>query len=380
MFLAGQAYYFVSDPRRALDSLEMARLDTLPTAERKDALWRRFSAARELNLPELPAYLADFVASSDSSIDDRLRIASGEAQLAFQRGSYAGLWQTLSPLIREPSDDADPLISSGAMVNFCYVAIGRGDYVTAHALVDRVLRVCTKHHLEFADGFCTAVKAHAELGLGRFAKCQELTEELFVISTRHEDPYLAVEARILAARLNLSKGLFERVAPIESWRPADPDSFRIYLAQYQALHSLAAAAAGDGSTAGSSSEQALELAATIETVTITEWTTVVATLAVDEDAGRQNAIDVLKAQYQRDFLDSFVLAARAVPAILPLVASDPIAGAFASETLKRCDPQRASRVRRPGRPTLWLDEARTRGLGFDFGRLHERRNREASVH
>ncbi len=337
--LAGHAYYFVSDARRALDSLEMAPLDTLPAAERKDALWRRFSAARELNLPELPAYLADFVASSDSSIDDRLRIASGEALLAFQRGSYTGLWQTLSPLIREPSNDADPLISSGAMVNFCYVAIGRGDYVTAHALVDRVVEVCNEHHLDFAEGFCTAVKAHAELGLGRFARCHELTEELFVISTRHEDPYLAVEARILAARLNLSKGLFERVAPIEGWRPADPDSFRIYLAQYEALRSFAAAAAGDGSAADSSSEQALRLATTIETVTITEWASVVATMAVDDDAGRQIAVDVLKAQYQRDFLDSFVLAARAVPAILPLVASDPVAGAFASETLKRCDPQ-----------------------------------------
>ncbi len=74
-------------------------------------------------------------------------------------------------------------------------------------------------------------------------------------------------------------------------------------------------------------------------MTITEWASVVATLEVDSDAGRQRAVDVLKAQYQRDFLDSFVLAARAVPAILPLVASDTVAGTFASETMKRCDPR-----------------------------------------
>lgn len=335
--LAGQAYYFLSDPRRALESLEMAKLETLPATETKDALWRRFSAARELNLPELSTYLADFNYSAGLGVDDRLRMASGQASLAFQGGTYAGLWQTLSPLLRESLDEADPLISSGALVNFCYVAIGRGDYATALALVERVLALCERHRLEFAAGFCTAVKAHAELGLGHFARCHDLIAELILISSRHEDPYLAVEARILTARLAISKGRFERLAPIESWEPTDSEPFSIYLAHYLGLCSLAAAASGNSRDATSLSERALEMARTIETVATVEWTFVLRALADGKTTGPQCAVDALRAQHQREFLDSFVLVTRAVPAIIPLVASDPIAAGFARQALKRCE-------------------------------------------
>ena len=316
--LAAQAYYLVSEPRRALHSSDAALSNARTAQQRKDALWRRFSSARELNLPDLRKYLADFSEAAGAGLDDRLRVASGHVMLGAQEGTFAGLWKIVRPLLRDSSPRSDPLVATGAFVSFCYLAIGRADYAVARKVVQTLTTKCQEHRIDFAAGFCTAIEANAEMGLGNFNRSEELLAELETAAEGHEDPYIAIEWHLAEARLGISRRRFA-LSSLESWNVRDLEPFQLYVAHYLSLLALAAAAEGDRALCHSLSDEALSIAHTVETLSNTEWAQVLA--EPKRTKARNLAVRVLAIQDQRDYLDSFVLAYRAVPTVLALIST-----------------------------------------------------------
>jgi LuxR family transcriptional regulator, maltose regulon positive regulatory protein len=342
--VAAQAHFFASDPQRALEACDLARSALPDGTDLKAVLWRRFVSARELNLPDLSDFLAPFEEAAGTSLDDRLRVASGHVHLGYVNGSYAGLWRRLRPLLGESVDHSDPIAVVGALLNICYVAIGRGDYGRANALADQLTSLCQKHRVDFGVGFCIAARSHAELGLGNIRRSEALLEELRGIAAQHEDPYLSVAYHTQEARLSISRGDLE-IRPLACWESAGT-TLPLDAANYLSLEAIAAAACGERKRSEQLIERSLAIAATIETICNTQWAALINDLHEQPDGLASRAVGLVQAQQRREFLDSFVLACRATPELLPLLSANRRAASIALSVLGRGRDR--ARARRAG--------------------------------
>ncbi len=343
-FLAGQAMHLLSEDERALVSHTNARRSANTNADRASALWGCFLAASELEREDAADYLDELTDLTVHEIDGRLRLAAGRALAGTRRGSFAGLWDEVSALVPLADYATDPMVKSSFLARAGELNVARANYREGKAFLDEALRVCTEIQLDFAMALCLELRAIAEIGLRRFQTARQTLANLTRLSQDHEDPYLELACRKVTLQLALSIGgdLIARPGRPES--PANSPQ-RSGLGEYHALLSLAAASVGDLDKARHELETARSITKSIEAVFYSDWAEQIVGLRSHGTTRKlvDEAAALLARADERGFLHSFVLAYRAHPDVLGLVASDAHASQLAWQVIKGAEDEALGR-------------------------------------
>jgi LuxR family transcriptional regulator, maltose regulon positive regulatory protein len=322
-FLAGQAMHLLSEDKRALEYHTRAHLAALTKADRASALWGCFLAASELERQDAADYLDELSRLSIHEIDGRLRLAAGRALAGSRRGSFAGIWEELSALVPLAEYATDPMVKSSFLARAGELNVARANYATGMRFLNDAVRVCTEIQLDFAMALCLELRALAEIGLRRFHTARQTLATLDRLSQDNEDPYLELACRNVALQLSLSdhhlllrtsKGSEAAAAALQ----------RSGLGEYHALVALTAASNDDLERAAESIRRARSVTKSIEAVFYSDWAELIISVHSKPVTNKlvSEAAGLLQSANDRGFLHSFVLAYRAFPDLLRLLAAD----------------------------------------------------------
>ena len=331
--LVARAHHFLSDPAESLKAAKQARHVALTSEDRREAQWRIICAAKELELADLADYVAELGQLGSAGLEDRLRMACAQIYLGFNTGSLRGLSEQFHPILAELNQGTDPAVASGALMIFGDLALGGGDYRSAHDLSRQLARTSSASRFDFALASAWILKSKAQIGLRRFGHAASTLANLGSVAQRTGDRYLQLEHQNIVARLRISQELPTRVF-------SDPVGIELYhlptyTAEAFALSALGAAAAGDGQHAMALVNQANAVSTSIVPRALGE----VASLIVSMDAGinprtfRLNATALLKRHFDSGYLEGFVLAFRARPELVAPMALDPVSARLAAKVL-----------------------------------------------
>jgi LuxR family transcriptional regulator, maltose regulon positive regulatory protein len=321
--VAGDAFHLVSDEVRALESHVRAKDLATNIVDRRRALWGAFNASLILESPNLEAYLDDLEVAVEGDVDTRLRVGTGRVLVkAHLHGTLHGAWETLEPLLAIEPYAQDPLARSVFLANAANVCVGRADYGRARDIAASTLDFCRSLHLDFATGFCLMHQVSAEIGLRHFREAKRTLAMLFEATDRHQDPFLALQARALRLKFALANqdfhGLSEELlsVPDREDLPASP------YGELVALVGLAKAAIGELGAARELAKRARACTASVETKHFALLSDVVVDLAEGRiDSAAVTADAVLSRARQDQFLDAIVLGYRTSSSLLSLFAA-----------------------------------------------------------
>jgi LuxR family maltose regulon positive regulatory protein len=322
-FLAGQAMHLLSEDERALGYHTDANHSARTKADRASALWGCFLAASELEQEHAAQYLDELNQLTVHEIDGRLRLAAGRALAGSRRGDFSGAWEEVSTLVPLADYATDPMVKSSFLARAGELSVALANYVRAKRFLDDAVRVCTEIQLDFATAFCLELRAIAEIGLRRFQTARQTLANLNRLSHDHEDPYLDLACRKVALQLALSDGRDPTAMAVRQECPTGGLQ-RSGIGEFHALLALAAASAGAIEEAKGEVEEARSVTKSIEAVFYSRWTELVISLRASGTTREMvdNATALLHLAIARGFPHSFVIAYRAFPNVLELIAAD----------------------------------------------------------
>jgi LuxR family maltose regulon positive regulatory protein len=302
-YLAGLAVHLVSDEQRSLEYHLQARKTAQSTPDLENALWGAGLAAVELELPETEQYFSEWERLVADDVEGRLRIPVARLLSARSRASLAGVWPTFEALLPVVELAHDPMAQSSFLANAAYVSTQRGEYALAHAIAAEALRLCTELRIDFAAGVCLFRRAAAEIGMRDVAAAHATIDELGRVATRHEDPALTLGEALLRLKLELAQGRVARLDPVPP-----TGTFRALDGEFLALGAVAAAAAGDTERAAEYVRLARERSHALEAAFLTRFAEAI--------AGRDDARGLAREAAEAEYRDAIVVACRAHPPLL----------------------------------------------------------------
>jgi DNA-binding NarL/FixJ family response regulator len=189
-------------------------------------------------------------------------------------------------------------------------------------LADRALQVCSNLRLEFAIGACLAFRAAAEIGLNHLSQARRTLLRLQNSSVCREDPYFRVVEQTLQAKLALA-----RRAPDEALKTLDQisqdEAPRRALGEYFALLTIGHAIRDDLDAVILRGAEAQQLTHSVEAVFYPRYAQLIVALRKRPleypDALRNRMRDLIRETAEAEFLDAFIVAYRAEPALLTLI-------------------------------------------------------------
>jgi LuxR family transcriptional regulator, maltose regulon positive regulatory protein len=343
-FLAGQAMHLLSEDERALRYHTDAHQSARTTADRASALWGCFLAASELEREDAAGYLDELSHLTVHEIDGRLRLAAGRVLAGSRRGDFSGLWEEVSALVPLADYATDPMVKSSFLARAGELNVALANYLRGKRFLDEAVRVCTEIQLDFATALCLELRAIAEIGLRKFQTARHTLANLERLSHDHEDPYLDLACRKVALQLALSDG---RDVTAASVRPeySTGGLQRSGLGEYHALVALAAASAGAIDEAKDELEEARAVTKSIEALFYSHWADLVISFRASGYTREMvdSAATLLHLAIARGFAHSFVLAYRACPDILELLAADTDASRLAWRVMSGAEDETLAR-------------------------------------
>ena len=345
-FLAGQALYLGSGSQQAVQFHRRAKELATNARDLKHALWGLFMTENELGLADAEQHLAelDAMASKDNDLDTRLRVAVGRQAAGSGHGSFAGLWETSSPLIPLASHATDPMARTTLFANRSYLCVAHADYERGAELASTALNECRQLGFDFAKGYCLATLALAHAGLRAFKSAHQALRELAAVANEQDNHYLRCTAEITSMRVALARGKPHEA--IEGHGPNFAEHIPVPAAQgeYLGVLALAAAAAGDLSLATSSAQAARQVTTAIEARFFSRFADLILH-ASDSDKARAEASRLAADIEDAVFEDALVLAYRAHPPILELLPQEGPSASNIASVMRRANDQAAATVR-----------------------------------
>jgi DNA-binding NarL/FixJ family response regulator len=322
-FLAGQAMHLLSEDRKALAYHAEAHRSAQTTPDRASALWGSFLAASELEREDAASYLDELNHITMHEIDGRLRLAAGRALAGSRRGTFAGVWDELSALVPLADYATDPMVKSSFFARAGELNVALANYERGKRFLNEAVRVCTELQLDFALALCLELRAIAEIGLRKFQTARKTLAELSRLSLDQEDPYLELARRKLALQLTLSDSHGRFVVPDTGDSPPSRIQ-RSGIGEYHALVALGAASLSDSERATREVERARAMTKSIEAAFYSNWAELINSIRAQGNT--RSSVDgvaaLLELAINRGFPHSFVLAYRACPDLLELVAAN----------------------------------------------------------
>lgn len=348
--LAGRAAHLLGEGREAIDSHRRAQALTRDAHLASEALFGAFLASIELESGEAAEYLAELERAEPGDLDTRLRIAVAKVQLGAHVGSIRGLWAVFEPLLPLADHSRDPLRKSAFLKEASALAVARAEYELARRLAGAATEVCRDLRLDFATPVCLLHRAVAEIGLRELARARRTIDECARRFAASGNPGLEVYTVNLHLRLALAQGDAVSALGFRERLPSG-NLFKGEHGDHFALVALAQAASGDSVGARESAAAARSLTGGVEAKFHAAFAETIADLvdAGPTDAVARRAAALLAEAAEEDFFDTIVIAYRAYPPLLPLLAAGDLDG-------------RLPRVLRGAR-----DGALARRAGIDLG-------------
>jgi LuxR family maltose regulon positive regulatory protein len=337
--LAGSAQQVLSDAPSALACYERAAGTAVTTADRVTALRNAIGLAAQLDDSSLEARVEQLAAVAGDDLDARLQLLPARVFLASRRDSLAPLWSHAEPLLSRVDEDPNPATRATFLRAAAYLAVARADYRSGHQLAERALRVCDEFQLgQSKRALCLCSRAAADIGRRQLARAEAALEELPSLAIEHTE-ILVGERRNLQTKLLLARGDLERALAVVAHTADGP------VAEQRGLLAIAAAAAGDMTRARAEAAAAGSGTSLIEARTYARFALLIARLAEEGPAPAVHsaAIELVSQAATAEILDAFVIAYRAYPPLLELVAGEPAVAPSISAVLSQSNDHALAR-------------------------------------
>jgi ATP/maltotriose-dependent transcriptional regulator MalT len=333
-FLAGQAMHLLSEDQRALAYHTEAKRNAQTPYDRASALWGCFLAASELELQDAASFLDELQALTVDEVDGRLRIAAGRVLAASRRGSFAGTWDELMALVPLADYATDPMVKSSFFARAGELNIALARYAKGELFLNHAVHICDELQLDFATALCLELRTIAEIGLQKFHAARETLDRLTQHSRDQEDPYVELACQKLVIQLALGEGATKGLAA-GLQAPPKTELQRSGAGEYHALLAIAAACIGNSERAKEEARLARDVTDSIEATFYSKWAELIAMFASTGPSQRltADAWSLVALARRHGFIHSFVVAYRAYPRVLQLLAADHKASQMAREVL-----------------------------------------------
>lgn len=310
-YVAGRAFHQRSAYAAALQCLASARAAAQTDTDVLNAYEASIGVAAQVSVDELARLVEAFARDVPDDLDSKLMLAAGRALLASRGRSFAGVWETLEPVVALAGNAGDPLMRSRALEAAAYLANARADYARGGSIAADVLELCSTFRLgETRTALCLCCAASAEIGLRRFdAAAARLAEGRPGAATAR---HVSGEHRCLEMKLALATGRARTI--LDHSEPLD-DDWPGQRSEHAGLLALAAAAVGDPAAAREHAAAALDLEGSIEGYFYARYGSALADLA-ERNAGDAALGELVHETADAEMLDALVVAYRAHPPLL----------------------------------------------------------------
>jgi ATP/maltotriose-dependent transcriptional regulator MalT len=323
-YLGGQALYLRSQSEAALRFHRKAYEHAVGPEDMKRALWGLAMTEAELGLEDAETHIDALQEMAGGDLNAALRVGLGRQIVAANRGSFAGIWDIISPLVALADHADDPMARTTLWANAAYLCVARADYTRAAALANHAYESCVKFRLDFAKGYCLGYLVAADAGLRRFTSAVRWLRELQSLAEHQDNSYLRIMHGALSVRLALARGQAHRALEVETlldevWFP--PAS----RGELLSLLAIARAARGDGDAAINHVQAARETTGAVETRFFSAFAELTAETASSKETQSlgHRLSGLIKEAQEADFLDAFVVTYRAYPRLLAILSSLP---------------------------------------------------------
>jgi LuxR family maltose regulon positive regulatory protein len=321
--LAARASHLLAEEEQALECHLKAAATARTPHERANALW---GAATVASLLEDDAVVDGVIAEmeeiAEGSVQAQLQLISAYVFRGSHRGSLAGIWKKVDPLVPLVDAAPDPMAKGSFFIAGAYVFSSRAHYRAARELIERGL--AELEELRFGRikrAFCLCQLAKADIGLRRFGDAEKALRE--ITQTISETGIFVPEDGILRMKLLLAKGAFEDELSSFDGFHGDPGAGTVH-GEYLGLVAIANAAAGREAEAAAAAARAREVSRAIEARFYSRWADMISRLHAEgrSEAVAKEARRLMDETTAADIHDALVLAYRAFPPLLELLAAD----------------------------------------------------------
>jgi len=323
-YLAGHSALHLARYEVALDALARAR----ETAKRADDVSKAYSTSIHalINLGASRAaddLISDFERVLPDGLDAQLMLAECKVEAARRTRTLAGLWAVLEPLVPLVKYASDPVTACVFLHGASGVATSRADYGRGLELAADAVTTSREFGLgPVRTAFSLGVYANSAIGLRRFVEAERALDEMLETGARHTRHVLADEelgrVRLLLARRRLREA-YERRHLLEELELPDP----LYC-ENRALLAIAAAALCENGYVSSTIERVAEHTDLVEVVFYSRFARLIVELAAGTRTHelQGDAIKLVAQAAKAEILDAFVIAYRAYPPLMRLIAED----------------------------------------------------------
>jgi ATP/maltotriose-dependent transcriptional regulator MalT len=322
-FVAGLSARMDHFADRADEAFSRALAHATSLQEKQNALWGQLMVRLDL----APSTAADSLSAlkevDDGSALSEVRFALAQHIVAIRRGEplydAAALYETLRTRLPHVTD---PAVVSSFLTSWAHALAVLARYESALDAAREVESYSRGARLPFVIPHARRMRAMAELGLRHFSRCSQSIDWLAKQETKLNDAFLALETRMLRARLYLSQGLPERA--IEVLRtPPKRFPFEGERGEYLATLGLAQACCGRAAVADPLLVEAGTISQTTEVQTLVALARAVIALnardpVADELARASGALAI-----DLGNLDGLVVGYRSCPDLLSHMSADP---------------------------------------------------------
>jgi LuxR family maltose regulon positive regulatory protein len=321
-YLAGQAANLACEQERHL-TCQMKALETATTpAETGLALWGATLAALELELEDADGFLERLETLAPDDINNRLRVVNGQAWAARHRNEQHMMWVEIENAIPLVDYANDPNAVTSFLLLASYLAMLRADYGRSITLWARGDALCDRYRLGFAKELLQAPRAYALVGARKMRSAAESIVNLRQTAAEWSDAYLWASAEIVEARLNLARGELHAALEI-LLESTTPPSQRAMLAERLATTAIVEASLCRHDEAKTHARSAIRLSRCSETAYLARFAESISRLrAVGNTESREGVVQLFLDAEAHALLDAVVVAYRAYPPLLGILAGD----------------------------------------------------------
>lgn len=310
----GSATYFAENPEVAtghyLRALELAKSDD----DRRDAIWGAFCSTAYRGNKIAYAFLDQFEKFAADDPRVRVRVATGQLQLAsaFGRADDALVMANAAQAALVAIDDV--MVRSSFLNIWATVLIANANYVAAEAVIDKLAAEAESGALTFVVPLLQIYRAGVEAGRGRFARASAILDRLERDDVYDDDIFVRLSVLRARARLSAVGHRHSRKKRADlATEAAPPGTPLATFAEYLAAEALFAVAQHDFATALELSERA---SAATDTVEASVDAAFVRAAASSKRRQRQEAATAFALAEETGIWDGFVYAYRVSPNIV----------------------------------------------------------------
>jgi LuxR family transcriptional regulator, maltose regulon positive regulatory protein len=340
---AGQSAVMDSRDDKGLEYFREAQREATHDLDRLEAAVGLCFAASELGLAEEAGRsLDDLSAMKIQGVDVAARKAIVHLVVSSRMAGVEGALETAAAIVPLLEEVRDPLVVTSFLNCYGHFLGLAARYVDALRVADRQVATANEYRLPFALPHGYFVRAVAHSGLRDFAQARAdvvRAEEL----AAQNDIHVSVQAAALRARLALCRGDMH-AALLQSTQRWERTASRPMMAEYVAYRAMSYACLGDTERCRISAADARRLHGTsVETITLASCAEAIAAVV----AKRRTAPDLAAAAYalvqSTGGFDALVVASRACPGLLELIAEQEDSGEELSSVLSQSNDFRLGR-------------------------------------